>query len=67
MADPNGRSTDYFQSASWRTPADLDARRWDILGEFMTDVIDRLDRIEQLLKESPEAERPRRRRKVDDS
>lgn len=47
---------DYYTQPVWRTPAELDAHRWRVLAEFMTDVVNRLERIERKLDE------PRRRR-----
>lgn len=73
LNNPNGVAPGTeFEQPTWRTPAQLDQARWRLLGDFMEDVTNRLQRIEQLLEqavaESPEPPpRRRRRTKVDEA
>lgn len=46
---PKAANDSYYTSPAWRTPAEMDAQRWRVMADFMQDVINRLERIEQKL------------------
>jgi len=57
----------YYASPAWRTPAELDAQRWQwlmqsfpVLGQALDNIVTRLDRIEQKLDALEEPPRKRR-------